>query len=101
MNRTHYSYQALEDFKTLHATLGEMFKEDGITEEDRLNLAAQLTIAAQIRAVESRLNPLLKTQYKGEYPVTYEQQIREDREKAEFIATLREDWIGTEGKYHE
>ena len=68
-----------------------MFKEDGITEEDRLNLAAQLTIAAQIRAVESRLNPLLKTQYKGEYPVTYEQQIREDREKSKFIATLRED----------
>ena len=43
---------ALTDFLNIHTGLGHIFENDGITEEDRMRLSAQLTIATQIKSLE-------------------------------------------------
>jgi CII-binding regulator of phage lambda lysogenization HflD len=55
MNKTD---QTLTDFKTLHGALGEMFKDDGITDEARLKLAGQLTISSQLKELTDKVAAL-------------------------------------------
>ena len=55
MKSTSETYHTLNEFRDIHAKLGKMFKEDGITEEDRMKLAGQLTISSQLKELTDKV----------------------------------------------
>tara|TARA_R100001244_G_scaffold38603_1_gene34911 strand:+ start:827 stop:1066 length:240 start_codon:yes stop_codon:yes gene_type:complete len=55
MKSTEETYHTLSEFRDIHAKLGKMFKADGITEEDRMKLAGQLTISSQIKELTDKV----------------------------------------------
>ena len=58
MKSTEETYHALNEFRDIHAKLGKMFKDDGITEEDRMKLAGQLAISSQLKELTDKVSGL-------------------------------------------
>lgn len=55
MKSTSETYHTLNEFRDIHAKLGAMFKKDGITDEDRLRIAGQLTISSQLKELTNKV----------------------------------------------